>query len=183
MPVQGIRRRAGGLLHAAGGPAGVPLLAGGRGPHHPLARYRHGLRRTSAGGRHVSHYHAVVRHFLLYLHVFGFILWMGGGFAAMSTGIFMQQLPRKDLGIAVEVQARLMRGLILPGAVMVVLSGLVLTLRLYGSATSVSGFPAALMVMQAAGLIGAGITLTVSFPAITRLSRLEIGRASCRESA
>ena len=114
-----------------------------------------------------------MRHFLLYLHVFGFILWMGGGFAAMSTGIFMQQLPRKDLGIAVEVQARLMRGLILPGAVMLVLSGLVLTLRLYGSATSVSGFPTALMVMQAAGLIGAAITLTVSFPAISRLSRLD----------
>jgi hypothetical protein len=114
-----------------------------------------------------------VRHFLLYLHVFGFILWMGGGFAAMSTGILMQQLPRNHLGVAVQVQGRLMRGLILPGAVMLVLSGLILTLRLYGSATSVSGFPAALMVMQAAGLVAAGITLVVSFPAVTRLARLD----------
>ena len=114
-----------------------------------------------------------MRHFLLYLHVFGFVLWMGGGFAAMSTGIFMQHLPRKDLGVAVQVQGRLMRGLILPGAVMLVLSGLILTLRLYGSATSVSGFPAALMVMQVAGLVAAGITLVVSFPAVTRLTRLD----------
>lgn len=114
-----------------------------------------------------------MRHFLLYLHLFGFVLWMGGGFAAMSTGILMEQLPRNALGVAVQVQGRLMRGLILPGAVMVVLSGLILTLRLYGSATSVSGFPTALMVMQAVGLIAAGITLVVSFPAVTRLARLD----------
>ena len=114
-----------------------------------------------------------MRHFLLYLHVFGFILWMGGGFAAMSTGNLMQQLPRHELGVAAQVQGRLMRGLILPGAVMLVLSGLILTLRLYGSATSVSGFPAALMVMQGVGLLAAGITLVVSFPAVNRLSRLD----------
>jgi len=114
-----------------------------------------------------------VRHFLLYLHVFGYVLWMGGGFAAMSTGILMQQLSRNELGVAVQVQGRLMRGLILPGAVMVVLSGLILTLRLYGSATSVSGFPTGLMVMQGTGLLAAGITLMVSFPAVTRLSRLD----------
>ena len=114
-----------------------------------------------------------MRHFLLYLHVFGFILWMGGGFAAMSTGILMQQLPRSALGVAVQVQGRLMRGLTLPGAVLVVLSGLVLTLRLYGSATSASGFPPALMVMQGAGLIAAAITLVVSFPTVARLARLD----------
>lgn len=114
-----------------------------------------------------------MRHFLLSFHVFGYILWMGGGFAAMSAGILMQQLPRQELGVAVQMQGRLMRGLILPGAVMVVLSGLILTLRLYGSATSVSGFPTALMVMQGTGLLAAGITLLVSFPAVTRLSRLD----------
>ena len=114
-----------------------------------------------------------MRHFLLYLHIFGFILWMGGGFAAMSIGMFMQQLPRNQLGFAVQVQGRLMGGLILPGAVMVVLSGLILTLRLYGSATSVGGFSTALMVMQGAGLVGPAISLVVAFPAITRLSRLD----------
>ena len=114
-----------------------------------------------------------MRHFLLYLHDFGFILWMGGGFAALSTGLFMEQLPRNALAVAVQVQGRLMRGMILPGAVLVVLSGLILTLRLYGSATSVSGFPTAMMVMQGTGLIAAAITLVVSFPAVTRLSRLD----------
>jgi hypothetical protein len=37
----------------------------------------------------------------------------------------------------------------------------------------VSGFPPELMVMQGTGLVGAGITLMVSFPAVTRLSRLD----------
>jgi hypothetical protein len=114
-----------------------------------------------------------VRHFLLYLHIFGFILWMGGGFAAMSAGRLMPQLSRNQLGFAVQIQGRLMGGLILPGAVMVVLSGLILTLRLYGSATSVGGFSTELMVMQGAGLVGPAITLVVTFPAITRLSRLD----------
>ena len=114
-----------------------------------------------------------MRHFLLFLHIFGYVLWIGGGFAAMSADRLIQQLSRNELGDAVQVQGRLMRGLILPGAVMVVLSGLILTLRLYGSATSVSGFPVELMVMQVTGLVGAGITLMVSFPAVTRLARLD----------
>ena len=114
-----------------------------------------------------------MRHLLLYLHVFGYVLWMGGGFAAMSTGIFMQQLPRAELGVAILVQGRLLRGMILPGVILVVISGLVLTLRLYGSATSVSGFPPALMIMQGAGLLAAGLTLVVSVPTATRLGRLD----------
>ena len=114
-----------------------------------------------------------MRHFLLFLHIFGYVLWIGGGFAAMSADRLIQQLPRSELGDAVQVQGRLMRGLILPGAVMVVLSGLILTLRLYGSATAASGFPVELMVMQVTGLVGGAITLMVSFPAVTRLSRLD----------
>ena len=100
-------------------------------------------------------------------------MWLGGGFAAMSTGILMQRLPRTELGIVMLVQGRLMRGMILPGAVLVVISGLILTLRLYGSASSASGFPAALMVMQGAGLLAAGLTLVVSVPTMTRLGRLD----------
>jgi len=114
-----------------------------------------------------------VRHLLLYLHVFGYVLWMGGGFAAMSTGMLMRQLPRTQLGIAILVQGRLLRGMILPGVILVVISGLILTLRLYGSATSVNGFPPALMVMQGAGLLAAGLTLVVSVPTATRLGRLD----------
>ena len=114
-----------------------------------------------------------MRQLLLLLHLFGFVLWMGGGLAAMSTGLLMRTLPRNQLAVTMLVQGRLMRGMILPGAVLVVLSGLLLTLRLYGSATSVNGFPVPLMVMQAAGLLAAGIVLVVMVPTAARLSRLD----------
>jgi len=114
-----------------------------------------------------------VRHLLLFVHIFGFVLWMGGGFAVIGTGMLMRQLARNELGVAMAVQGRLLRGMILPGVVMVVLSGLIMTLRLYGSATSVSGFPVSLMVMQGTGLLAAGIALVVTVPTVTRLSRLD----------
>ena len=114
-----------------------------------------------------------MRHLLFFVHTLGFVLWMGGSFAEMGTGLLMQRLARNELGVAMTVQGRLLRGMILPGVVMVVLSGLLMTLRLYGSATAVSGFPMSLMVMQAAGLFAAGITLVVMVPTLTRLSRLD----------
>lgn len=114
-----------------------------------------------------------MRHLLLFLHSLGFVLWMGGSFAAMGTGLLMRQLARTEFGVAMAVQGRLLRGMILPGVVMVVLSGLMMTLRLYGSATSASGFPMSLMVMQGAGLLAAGITFVVTVPTVTRLSRLD----------
>ena len=98
---------------------------------------------------------------------------MGGSFAVMGTGMLMRQLARNELGVAMAVQGRVLRGMILPGVIMVVLSGLIMTLRLYGSATSASGFPMPLMVMQGAGLLAAGITLVVTVPTVTRLSRLD----------
>jgi len=114
-----------------------------------------------------------VRHLLLFVHDLGFVLWMGGSFAAMGTGMLMQQLARNELGGAMAVQGRLLRGMTLPGVVMVVLSGLLMTLRLYGAASAVSGFPMSLMLMQAAGLLAAGITLVVTVPTLTRLLRLD----------
>jgi hypothetical protein len=114
-----------------------------------------------------------VRQLLLALHIFGYVLWMGGGFATMLTGGLLRRLPRNELRLPLELQERFVRALVLPGAVLVVLSGLMLTLRLYGSATSVSGFPVWLMVMQGAGLLGAVIVLVVTVPTSARLGRLD----------
>lgn len=100
-------------------------------------------------------------------------MWMGGGLAAMTVGIAMRRGPREELPALIGVQARLHTKLILPGCVLVVVSGLLLTLKLYGSAASVNGFPVQLMVMQGAGLLAAVIVLVVSFPTIGRLSRLD----------
>jgi len=114
-----------------------------------------------------------MRHLLLFLHLFGFVLWMGGGVAAMHVAMAMRQAPRGELVAMVGLQGRLLRGQILPGVLLAVLSGLLLTLRLYGSATASAGFPPALMVMQAAGLLGAAVVLVVLLPTFARLGRLD----------
>lgn len=114
-----------------------------------------------------------MRHLYLGAHILGFVLWMGGGLAAMTVGIAMRNGPSAELPALLGVQARLHSKLILPGCVLVVVSGLLLTLRLYGSATSVNGFPLPLMIMQGTGLIAAAIVLVVSLPTVGRLSRLD----------
>jgi len=114
-----------------------------------------------------------LRHFYLAAHIIGFVLWMGGGLAAMTVGIAMRTGPRDELRALLGVQARLHTKLILPGCVLVVVSGLLLTLRLYSSATSVNGYPMPLMIMQGTGLIAAIIVLVISFPTMGRISRLD----------
>ncbi|HEV8612615.1 MAG TPA: hypothetical protein VGQ73_03830 [Gemmatimonadales bacterium] len=114
-----------------------------------------------------------MRQLLLFAHLLGFVLWLGGGLAAMNLGITMRAAPREDLLVMVRVMGRLHRGLLLPGVLLAVASGLLLTLRLYGSAMSTNGYPVALMVMQGSGLLAAGIVLGVSLPTVTRLGRLD----------
>jgi hypothetical protein len=114
-----------------------------------------------------------LRHLYLGAHIIGYVLWMGGGLAAMTVGIAMRVGPREELPALIGVQAGLHSKLILPGCVLVVVSGLLLTLRLYSTATAVNGFPTQLMVMQGAGLVAAVIVLVVSFPTVGRLSRLD----------
>jgi hypothetical protein len=57
--------------------------------------------------------------------------------------------------------------------VLTVISGLLLTLRLYGGAISAAGYPVSLMVMQGAGLLGAVIAIGVTVPTTGRLTRLD----------
>ena len=114
-----------------------------------------------------------MRSLLLFAHLLGFVLWMGGGFAGMSVGIAMRSAHRNELALLAGLQARLHRGLVLPGCLLTVLSGLLLTLRLYGGAVSAAGFPIPLMVMQGTGLVAAGIVLGVSLPTLSRLARLD----------
>ncbi len=111
---------------------------------------------------------------LLFLgHFLGFVLWLGGGLAAMQVGTQMRSAGREESALLLSVLVRLYRGMLLPGAVLTVLTGLLLTLRLYGGAVSVAGYPTALMVMQGTGLLGAAILIAVGFPAAIRLARLD----------
>lgn len=107
----------------------------------------------------------------LFLHLLGFAMWMGGGFASMLIGIASRGEARTALGALVRAQAGIQRKLIAPGVVAVVLSGFVLTMQLMTATTvNLSGW---LMVMQGAGLLGAVISLAMALPAAAQVSRLE----------
>lgn len=106
-----------------------------------------------------------------FVHYLSFIAWVGGGLAAMVAGIAMKRLDRSLWGAAAEIQAAIYRSLIGPGSIIAVISGLLLTFRMYGA---MSGYVGPwLGTMQAAGLLGAVVTLLGAMPAASRLGRLE----------
>ncbi len=106
----------------------------------------------------------------LFLHLLGFTMWLGGALAAMIGGIAAKREDRSGLGAIVRSQAAMHRALIGPGAILTVLSGLILTFSTMGGP---AGGNVWLMVMQGAGIVGALLVLLVSMPAAVRLSRLD----------
>jgi hypothetical protein len=109
--------------------------------------------------------------FWLFLHLLGFTLWLGGAIAAMIMGIAAKREDRHGLGAVVRAQASLMKAAIAPGAILAVLSGLILTFQLGGG--DLPGFSMWLVIMQGAGLVAALLTLLISLPTAAKLSRLD----------
>lgn len=111
--------------------------------------------------------------FWLFVHLLGFTLWIGGGFAAMVAGIASKREDRAGLGAVVRSQAAVQKIIIAPGALLSVLSGLILTFSVSGRTGELTGFNLALVVMQGAGLVGALLTLMVALPTAAKLARLD----------
>jgi hypothetical protein len=107
----------------------------------------------------------------LFVHLLGFTLWLGGAIGAMIIGIAAKGEDRHGLGAVVRAQASLMKVAIAPGALLAVLSGIVLTFRISGS--DLPGFSIWLMLMQGAGLVAALLTLLIALPTAGKLSRLD----------
>jgi len=105
----------------------------------------------------------------LFLHFLGFAMWLGGGLASMFAGIASRSETRSGLDAVVRAQSAIQRMIIAPGALLTVLSGLMLTFALAGMASA----NVWLMVMQGAGLVAGLLTLFVALPTATRLSRLD----------
>jgi hypothetical protein len=113
----------------------------------------------------------------LFLHLLGFTLWLGGAIAAMIMGIAAKREDRHGLGAVVRAQASLMKVAIAPGAILAVLSGLILTFQLSG--VDLTRFSIRLVIMQLAGIVAALLTLLISLPTATKLSRLDpLGEAA-----
>jgi hypothetical protein len=113
----------------------------------------------------------------LFLHLLGFTLWLGGAIAAMIIGIAAKREDRHGLGAVVRAQASLMKVAIAPGAILAVLSGLMLTFQLSGA--DLPGFKIWLVIMQGAGVVAALLTLLISLPTAAKLGRLDpLGEAA-----
>lgn len=106
-----------------------------------------------------------------FLHFLGFVMWIGGGFASMHAGLAGKSESRAGLGAITRAQARIQKVVIAPGALLVVLSGLILTMRFMGAMTT--AMSPWLMAMQGAGLVGALITLMIGLPTASRLGRID----------
>jgi hypothetical protein len=109
----------------------------------------------------------------LFLHLLGFTLWLGGGFAAMVLGIAGKREDRAGLGVTARGQAAIQRRVIAPGALLAVLSGLILTFSVTGRTGELVGFSLPLVVMQGAGVLGALLTLLIALPTAAKLGRLD----------
>ncbi len=110
-------------------------------------------------------------HAWLFLHLLGFTMWLGGAIAAMIMGIAAKREDRHGLGAVVRAQGTLMKVAIAPGALLAVLSGLMLTFQISGA--DLPGFSIWLMLMQGTGLVAGLLTLLIALPTATKLSRLD----------
>jgi len=110
-----------------------------------------------------------VNHFWLFVHLFGFTLWLGGAAAAMFVGIAARSEDRASLAVVARSLATMQRKVVAPGVVLAVVSGLVLTFKS-------SELPAPsvwLIVMQGTGLVGALLNLAVMLPTAARAARID----------
>jgi Na+/melibiose symporter-like transporter len=106
----------------------------------------------------------------LFLHYFGFVLWLGAGVASMLAGLGARREGPAVIAAVTRIQAALQRNVIAPGAGLVIVTGLFLTMKTFGMGNvAPSGW---LMTMQVAGLLGAGLTLFVALPTSSRLARI-----------
>ena len=120
-----------------------------------------------------------MRGFWLFLHVIGFVAWIGGGLAVMLSGITAKYFPPEQRLAIYRIMAVITRNLVGTGAVLVVVSGFVLSVPYFKGAT----VPTWLMAMQVLGFMGAIVAIAIVVPTAARLGRLDLDpRAELPES-
>lgn len=107
---------------------------------------------------------------LLFLHLLGVTLWLGGGFASMVVGLASKSEHRAALGTVARLQWAILRTLVLPGSLLTVFSGLMLTFRLMHGGRMGSPW---MVAMQVLGIGGAMLALFVSVPTAARVTRID----------
>jgi hypothetical protein len=111
-----------------------------------------------------------MRGFWLFLHDMGFVAWLGGGLAVMLSGITAKYFPPDQRLAVYRVMSVVTRNLTGTGAVLVVVSGFVLSVPYFKSAT----VPTWLLAMEGLGLLGAIVAIAIVAPTAARLGRLDL---------
>jgi hypothetical protein len=107
------------------------------------------------------------------VHILGFTLWLGGGMATMVAGVTAKGFaPAERLKVYKAIGA-VQRLLVGPGALGVILSGILLSTAFMRSGM----MPGWLNLMMGAGLLGAIVAVALSVPTAARLARLEVDAA------
>lgn len=105
----------------------------------------------------------------LFFHFMGFAAWLGGGLAVMLAGITAKNFSPEERLAVYRATSVVARNLIGPGALLVLLSGFVLSIPFFQGP-----MPGWLMAMQGLGLIGAIIAIGIVTPTAARMGRLQI---------
>lgn len=111
-----------------------------------------------------------MRGFWLFVHIMGFVAWLGGGLAVMLSGITAKHYHPAHRLAVYRIMGMITRSLVGPGAVLVVVSGIILSVPYFKSAT----VPTWLMAMQTFGFLGAVVAIALVVPVAARLGRLEL---------
>lgn len=104
------------------------------------------------------------------IHMLGFTLWLGGGIATMVAGVTAKGYAPAERLKAYKLIGAIQRLLVGPGALGVVLSGIMLSAA-YMRSGAMAGW---LNAMMGAGLLGAVAAVAISVPTAARLARLEV---------
>lgn len=109
---------------------------------------------------------------MLFLHWFGFVIWIGAALAMMVGSIAARKEERAALAVFARLQAAITRILVGPGAAITLLTGVILTFQMYQAYADAA--PSIwLMVMQGAGLVAAVLVLVITVPTSARLARID----------
>ncbi len=120
-----------------------------------------------------------MRGFWMFVHVLGFTLWLGGGIATMVAGVAAKRFAPGERLAAYKLTSAVQRILVAPGALAVVLTGVILSMPRMKS----GDVPGWMGLMMVAGLLGALGAVGISVPTAAKLGRLELdGRGELPEA-
>lgn len=91
----------------------------------------------------------------------------------MIIGIAAKAEDRNGIGAVVRAQTKLTKVAIAPGALLTVLSGIILTFSVTAQTGELVGFSIWLVIMQGAGILAALLTLLITLPTSSKLGRLD----------